>query len=87
MMPVRRFPVIGFPVIVLLVAMWLTAPRAQVRPTYSDGVAGLLQKLQALRTTASLLYVAAHPDDEDSALLAAMAAAANIGGSIICQTG
>ncbi len=70
MMPVRRFPVIGFPVIVLLVAMWLTAPRAQVRPTYSDGVAGLLQKLQALRTTASLLYVAAHPDDEDSALIA-----------------
>ena len=70
MMPVRRFPTVGYPVIVLLVAMWLTAPHAQVRPTYSDGVAGLLQKLQSLRTTASILYVAAHPDDEDSALIA-----------------
>ena len=70
MMPVRRVPSVGLPSIVLLVAMWLTAPHAQVRPTYSDGVAGLLQKLQALRTTASILYVAAHPDDEDSALIA-----------------
>ena len=70
MMPVRRFPTVGFPVSVLLVAMWLTVPHAQVRPTYGDGVAGLLQKLQSLRTTASILYVAAHPDDEDSALIA-----------------
>lgn len=55
----------------MLVGAWLAvAPRAQVRPTYSEGVAGLLQKLRALQTTASLLYVAAHPDDEDSALIA-----------------
>lgn len=47
--------------------------RAQVRPVYSEGAAGLLQKLQRLTTTASALHTGAHPDDEDSALIARLA--------------
>src|SRR5688572_7428637 len=49
----------------------LLAPAdAQVRPVYDMGAAGLLQVLQRLQTTASVLHTGAHPDDEDSAFLA-----------------
>ena len=44
--------------------------RAQVRPIYSLGAAGLTQALLRLQTTASALHTAAHPDDEDSAFVA-----------------
>jgi LmbE family N-acetylglucosaminyl deacetylase len=47
--------------------------RSQVRPVYSFGVAGLIQVLERLQTTGSALHVAAHPDDEDSAFIAAVA--------------
>jgi LmbE family N-acetylglucosaminyl deacetylase len=43
---------------------------AQVRPIYDTGAAGLVQVLQRLQTTASVLHTGAHPDDEDSAFLA-----------------
>ena len=43
---------------------------AQVRPVYDMGAAGLVQALQRLQTTASVLHTGAHPDDEDSAFLA-----------------
>ena len=43
---------------------------AQVRPTYDLGAQGLLQILERLQTTASVLHTGAHPDDEDSAFLA-----------------
>ena len=43
---------------------------AQVRPIYDMGAAGLVQVLQRLQTTASVLHTGAHPDDEDSAFLA-----------------
>ncbi|MCU1290864.1 MAG: mycothiol conjugate amidase Mca, partial [Acidobacteria bacterium] len=46
---------------------------AQVRPIYDLGAAGLGQKLKRLQTTASALHTAAHPDDEDSGLLARLA--------------
>src|SRR3982750_416969 len=46
------------------------APRAQVRPLYAQGAAGLTQVLQRLQTTASVLHTGAHPDDEDSAFIA-----------------
>src|SRR5688572_30972965 len=49
----------------------LLAPAdAQVRPVYDMGAAGLLQVLQRLQTTASVLHTGAHPDDEDSAFIA-----------------
>jgi LmbE family N-acetylglucosaminyl deacetylase len=41
-----------------------------MRPLYDQGAAGLAQILQRLTTTASVLHVGAHPDDEDSAFLA-----------------
>jgi LmbE family N-acetylglucosaminyl deacetylase len=43
---------------------------AQVRPIYDRGAAGLTQVLQRLTTTASVLHIGAHPDDEDSAFMA-----------------
>src|SRR5688572_13072423 len=43
---------------------------AQVRAVYDRGAAGLTQQLLRLRTTASVLHVGAHPDDEDSAFIA-----------------
>jgi len=46
------------------------AADAQVRPVYDTGAAGLVQLLQRLQTTASVLHTGAHPDDEDSAFLA-----------------
>src|SRR5688572_9011837 len=46
---------------------------AQVRPIYDMGAAGLVQLLERLHTTASVLHTGAHPDDEDSSFLARMA--------------
>ena len=46
---------------------------AQVRPTYNEGAVGLGLLLRRLQTTASVLHTGAHPDDEDSALIARLA--------------
>jgi LmbE family N-acetylglucosaminyl deacetylase len=55
----------------VLVATTSLAPaRAQVRPIYDMGAAGLMHVLQRLQTTASALHTGAHPDDEDSAFIA-----------------
>ncbi len=43
---------------------------AQVRPIYDDGASALTRQLQRLQTTANVLHTGAHPDDEDSALVA-----------------
>ncbi|HKH75091.1 MAG TPA: PIG-L family deacetylase [Vicinamibacterales bacterium] len=51
-------------------AILLVRADAQVRPVYDTGAAGLVQLLQRLQTTASVLHTGAHPDDEDSAFLA-----------------
>ena len=45
-------------------------PAAQVRAVPRMGTAGILHHILALRTTASVLLVGAHPDDEDSAFIA-----------------
>ena len=64
----------------LILAAFLIVPlsfvletSAQVRPVYDNGAAGLGQKLKRLQTTASAMHTAAHPDDEDSGLLARLA--------------
>lgn len=49
-----------------------TPARAQVRPVYSNGAAGLGALLRRLQTTASALHTGAHPDDEDSALISTL---------------
>lgn len=46
---------------------------AQVRPVYDMGAIGLGQALKRLQTTASVMHTGAHPDDEDSGLLAYLA--------------
>jgi hypothetical protein len=57
----------------LLVGLNFSINNAQVRPIYDLGASGLGQKLKRLQTTASALHTAAHPDDEDSGLLAYLA--------------
>ncbi len=42
----------------------------QVRAIYDNGAAGLGLRLKRLQTTASMMHTAAHPDDEDSGLIA-----------------
>lgn len=66
--------------IVLIVCVCLAAAgsgRGQVRPVYDRGAVGLLQLLKRLNTTASALMIGAHPDDEDTALLAYLARGEN----------
>ncbi len=46
---------------------------AQVRPVYDRGATGLEQTLKQLNTSASVMMIGAHPDDEDTALLAYLA--------------
>ena len=52
-----------------------TTPNAhgQVRNVYGNGAQGLGQALRRLQTTASAMHTGAHPDDEDSALIARLA--------------
>ncbi|HEV2801004.1 MAG TPA: PIG-L family deacetylase [Pyrinomonadaceae bacterium] len=47
--------------------------RAQVHSTYREGAVALGLLLRRLQTTASVLHTGAHPDDEDSALIARLA--------------
>jgi len=62
----------------ICVRLWLISllhigTPAQVRPVYDQGALGLAQQLKRLNTTASVLMIGAHPDDEDSALLTYLA--------------
>ena len=50
-----------------------TAATAQVRAHYDEGAVALGFLLRRLQTTASVLHTGAHPDDEDSALIARLA--------------
>jgi LmbE family N-acetylglucosaminyl deacetylase len=61
------------PAAVALAVLVAAVPAAQVRPIYSRGAAGLVQALERLRTTASAMHTAAHPDDEDTALISRLA--------------
>ena len=47
-----------------------TYATGQVRAEYDRGAGALSRQLQRLQTTASVLHTGAHPDDEDSALIA-----------------
>ncbi|QUV88368.1 hypothetical protein J8C07_03310 [Chloracidobacterium sp. S] len=49
------------------------AAHAQVRGYDAPGLVGLQLQLRRLPTTASVLHIGAHPDDEDSALIARLA--------------
>lgn len=63
-----------FALFAAIISPALQAPvSAQVRPIYDRGVAGLVQSLKRLQTVASAMHTGAHPDDEDSGLLAYLA--------------
>ncbi|CAN5773782.1 hypothetical protein BH20ACI4_BH20ACI4_30870 [soil metagenome] len=51
--------------------------KSQVRPVYDYGATGLGQLLKKLNNTKSVMMIGAHPDDEDSALLAYLARGEN----------
>lgn len=55
---------------VLLASVGWTTSDAQVRALYDNGANGLARQLQRLQSTASVMHTGAHPDDEDSALVA-----------------
>ena len=55
----------------------LTQINAQVRPIYDNGAIGLGQQIKRLQTTASAMHTGAHPDDEDSNLIAYLARGRN----------
>ncbi|PCJ22910.1 MAG: LmbE family protein, partial [SAR86 cluster bacterium] len=57
-------------VLTLVVGTLPTIVDAQVRAIYDQGSSALTRQLQRLQTTASVLHTGAHPDDEDSALIA-----------------
>ena len=46
---------------------------SQVKPVYDQGAIGLGQLLKRLNNTKSVMHIGAHPDDEDSDLLAYLA--------------
>ncbi len=58
---------------ILLIIQLCIISNAQVRAIYDRGSVGLEQKLERLQTNASVLHTGAHPDDEDSGLLAYLA--------------
>src|SRR5688500_4553979 len=71
----RSFPAWAMIAIMFLcvsASLRLSTP-AQIRPVYDQGALGLAQLLKRLNTTASALMIGAHPDDEDTALLAYLA--------------
>ena len=49
----------------------------QVRPVYDQGALGIVQELRRLNVAANVLMIGAHPDDEDTALLAYLARGEN----------
>ncbi|MBK6587171.1 MAG: PIG-L family deacetylase [Acidobacteria bacterium] len=59
---------------------------AQVRPVNDYGALGIGRLLRKLNTTASVMMVGAHPDDEDSSLLAFLARGENARTSYLSLT-
>ncbi len=57
----------------MLVLCCCAVARAESGADYQRGTVALVHQLSRLQTTARVLHVAAHPDDEDSALLALLA--------------
>ena len=63
----------AFKFTLLLVTLWVgpwMPAGAQVSAIYDQGNNALIRQLERLQTTASVLHIGAHPDDEDSALVA-----------------
>ena len=60
-------------ILLLLIVVLSAFTSAQVRPIYDLGAIGLGQKLKRIANTKRIMHIGAHPDDEDSDLLAYLA--------------
>ena len=67
---------ISLTIIIMIVSIPLSSS-AQVDAIYDKGASALVRQLKRLQTTASVLHIGAHPDDEDSALVAYHARSVN----------
>lgn len=76
MTKIRQLAVFSIVLLCVSASLRLDVP-AQVRPVYDLGAAGLIKSLDRLNTSASVLMIGAHPDDEDTALLAYLARGLN----------
>src|SRR5688572_28103864 len=75
----RSFPAWAMIAIMFLcvsASLRLSTP-AQIKPVYDQGALGLGRLLKRLNTSASAMMIGAHPDDEDTALLAYLARGEN----------
>ncbi|MEO6588988.1 MAG: PIG-L family deacetylase, partial [Pyrinomonadaceae bacterium] len=63
--------------ILLTIFHFPVSVKSQVRAKYDIGAIGLGQQLKRLQTTASAMHTGAHPDDEDSNLIAYLARGKN----------
>ena len=68
-----KLKLIGFLLVLAVAAVLRLETAAQVKPVYDRGAMGLEQMLKRLNTSASVMMIGAHPDDEDTALLAYLA--------------
>ena len=64
-------------VVIFSIFHFPSSVKSQVRPVYDYGATGLGQLLKKIRTTKSVMMIGAHPDDEDSGLLAFLARGEN----------
>ncbi len=69
--------IIHYPLSIFLLCVLCGSIFAQVKPVYDQGAIGLGQLLKRLNNTKSVMHIAAHPDDEDSFLLAYLARGEN----------
>jgi LmbE family N-acetylglucosaminyl deacetylase len=72
-MKISKIKIVVLTLILLSIINYPLSVKPQVRPIYDHGAAGLGQLLKRLQTTASAMHTGAHPDDEDSGLLAYLA--------------
>jgi LmbE family N-acetylglucosaminyl deacetylase len=63
--------------VVLCLIAFASLAKPQVRPVNDYGALGLARLIKQLQTTGSVMMIGAHPDDEDSALLAHLARGEN----------
>lgn len=62
---------------VVVIAILAASVFSQIHPVYDQGALGLMQLIKRLNTSASVMMIGAHPDDEDTALLAYFARGEN----------
>ncbi len=61
------------PTVLVLIICLVQSAFAQVRPIYDQGAVGLVQKIKRIGNTKRVMHIGAHPDDEDSDMLAYLA--------------